>query len=103
MVPPLVTAVTCRQCGAVWYKTSSTKPNFQAESFACTRTLAAGLEESLEFHQLRSPRDQLQNRVLRRRTRRQDHESAVHLSKDCRAAEGQDDLPGNGDGTYFVL
>src|SRR5437870_4099665 len=53
---------------------------------------AEASEGTFEFHQLRSPRDQLQDRLLRRRAWRQDHQPAVHLSKDRRAAKRQDDL-----------
>src|SRR6185437_14331813 len=49
-------------------------------------------EESLELHQFRSPRDQLQNRVLWRGPWREDHQSSTHLSDDRRAAKGQNDF-----------
>src|SRR5271157_1391426 len=64
---------------------------------------AVVFEEAFEFHQLRSTRDQLQDRLLRRRVGRQDDESAVHLPKNSRTAEGQDDLARHGDRSNPVL
>jgi len=57
--------------------------------------------EWLEFHKLRSPRDQLQDRLLRRRIGRQDDQSAVYLSEDGRSPEGQDDLATETERTLF--
>src|SRR4051812_44995526 len=74
----------------LWYKNQSTSQN-SADRFEALNVRPVG--EILEFHKLRSPRDQLQNRVLRRGPWRQDHQPAAHLPKDRRAAEGQDDLP----------
>ena len=51
-------------------------------SRAATAPRCAGLEDRLEFHQFRSARDQLQDRLLRRRPGRQDHQPAVHLRQD---------------------
>src|SRR6266536_1745379 len=48
--------------------------------------------EILELYQLRSPRDQLQDRVLRRGPWRQYHQPSAYLSEDRRAAERQNDL-----------
>ena len=46
-------------------------------------------EGSLELHQLRSPRDQLQDRVLRRRAGWQDHQSAVIYQKTAEQQKGK--------------
>ncbi len=56
-----------------------------------------------ELHQLRRPRDQLQDRLLRSRSVRQDDQPPVHLREVEPAAEGQADLARDRDRPHPVL
>ena len=49
------------------------------------------------------PRDQLQDRLLRARPLREDHQPAVHLQQDQSRGEGQDDLARHRDRAHAVL
>ena len=77
--------VTAIPCGI---KPASTNPKFLSGTVPL-RMSAVVAEESLEFHQLRSPRNQLQDRVLRRRIRRQNHEPAAYLQKTAEQQKGK--------------
>src|ERR1700731_1887384 len=89
----------------MWYKGQQYPGNFLALAFQRVGVPArqVDLEEILEFHQFCSPRDQLQDRVLRRRVGRQDHESAAHLPENRGTTEGQDDLARHRDRANVVL
>src|SRR5258707_1346881 len=88
MLAPLVTPVTCGQPCGCDIKTGRVRTRLLG---ICVAMIPARgnhsrliTEEAFEFHQLRSSRDQLQDRLLRRRVGRQDDESAIHLSEDRR-------------------
>src|SRR5579862_1778586 len=95
----MVTGVTCESSCTCDIK-PAVPTQILAEAFAGEGNVCADPEEGLEFHKLCSPGDQLQDRLLRRRVGWKNHEPSVHLPENCRTAERQDDLAGDGDRPY---
>jgi hypothetical protein len=68
-----------------------------------TSTASSVSPASDELHQLRLPRDQLQDRLLRSRSVREDDQPAVHLRQDEPQRQGQADLARHRDRPHPVL